>query len=663
MKKLYNGHSFFGGLMLCVCVFFFVGAYELYNNNIKIACAELGFALLLLAYVLIVRIMRKRDIDTYLSMIAERGDSVSHNAVNMMPIPMTILTVDGLIMWYNDPFVRMVQKEALYNVPVFELIKDIRWSEVLKSTDGIELDVGFDNKQYRVEGQIIHSRDDENFSVLLYFFDNTELCELKKRYENERTVVGLVVVDNYDELFQKMDDSESQQASALINRHIVQWVAESGGVLKRLERDRYLIMFEKRYLSEYVGKKFDVLERVREVGESIRLPVSVSIGVGVGSTIGECEEFSRAALDMAQGRGGDQAAIKDETQFRFYGGKTREYEKSTRVKTRAFASAFRDFIKNSDKVVFMGHNNADYDCFGAAIGLSRAARDCGKNAYIVYDNSPAVAGLVEEMRAMPDYAGMLISPENAREVITGETLLVILDTHRPSMLPEPKLLDCTEKIVLIDHHRRSTEFLPHTSLLYHEPYASSTCEMATEVLQYIDDNRMISKLEVKALYVGILMDTKNFMLKTGVRTFEAASYLRRYGLDLVEVKKLFTMDKTDYLHKIKIMENLELYTENIAIAYINDKYANMRVLSSQAADDMLGIRGIRAAFVVYPFETEACISARSLGDINVQLICEKLGGGGHMTVAGAQLKGIDVDAARLELKAAISEYIDENKEE
>lgn len=650
--------------MLCVCVFAGVGVFDLYKHNVKVACVELVFAFLLLVYVMVVRMMRKRDMNTYMSMIVERGDSVSHNAVNMMPIPMTVLSVDGLIMWYNDPFVQMVQKEALYNVPVFELIKDIKWSEVLKSTDGIDLNVGFNSRRYRVAGQIIrNNKADEEFSVLLYFFDDTELCELSSRYEDERTVVGLVVVDNYDELFQKMDDSESQQASALINRHIVQWVAESHGVLKRLERDRYLIMFEKRYLSEYIGKRFDILERVREVGESIRLPVSVSIGIGVGSTIGECEEFSRAALDMAQGRGGDQAAIKDETQFKFYGGKTREYEKSTRVKTRAFAAAFKDFIKNSDKVVFMGHNNADYDCFGAAIGLSRAARDCGKNAYIVYDSSPAVTGLVEEMRTLPDYSSMLISPDYAREFITKDTLLVILDTHRPSMLPEPKLLECTEKIVLIDHHRRSTEFLPHTSLLYHEPYASSTCEMATEVLQYIDDNRMISQLEVKALYVGILMDTKNFMIKTGVRTFEAASYLRRYGLNLVDVKKLFTMEKTDYLHKIKIMENLEIYADNIAIAYTTEKYANMRVLSSQAADDMLGIKGIRAAFVVYPFETEAYVSARSLGDINVQLICEKLGGGGHMTVAGAQLRGIDVDAAKLELKAAIAEYIDENKTE
>ena len=401
---------------------------------------------------------------------------------------------------------------------------------------------------------------------------------------------------------------------------------------------------------------------MRQIGEGIRQPISVSIGIGAGSTLAESESFSRAAVDMAQGRGGDQVAIKDTTQFRFFGAKTREYEKSTRVKTRAFARAFKEFITESDGVVFMGHINADYDCFGAAVGLSRAAKDCMKKAYILYDGSPAVSALVDEINEMPEYKSMLINSEQAAEIITKDTLVVILDTHRPSMIPDASLLEKTDKIVLIDHHRRSTEFLPHISLLYHEPYASSTCEMATEVLQYIDDHRMLSPFEAKALYVGILMDTKNFMLKTGVRTFEAASYLRRYGLDPVEVKKLFTMEKADYDHKIKIMDKIEIYEENIAIAYTEEKYSNMRVVSSIAADDILGIKNVKAAFVIYPIENDCYISARSLGDINVQLVCEKLGGGGHMTVAGAQLKGIGVDAARLEVKAVISEYLEEIKE-
>ncbi len=660
MKKIYNGHSFLGGLLICISVFLGVGLYDLYLNNIKISAVEIGLAVLLLVYVIIVRVMRKRDMDTYMSMIVERGDNVSHNAVTMLPMPMVVLSVDGFIMWYNDMFVDIVNEEKLYNVPLYELIPDIKWTEILKS-EKIETSCVYNDHIYNLSGRIVKNGDDA--SVLLYFTDNTEFTALETKYEQERTVIGIVVVDNYDDIFSKMDDVESQQAAALINKNIVVWVEETEGIIKRLERDRYLVMFENKSLPECINKKFDVLEKVRQIGEQISLPVSISIGIGIGERLAESEEFARAALDMAEGRGGDQAVIKDGAQFSFYGGKTRDYEKSTRVKTRAFATAFKDIIKSSDAVFLMGHANADFDCFGAAVGLSRACRDMGKRTYIIYDNSSAIEPLAAEMRNMPEYNGMLISGEFATEIITSDSLVVVLDTHRPSMLPEERLLSMTDKIVLIDHHRRSTEFLPHTSLLYHEPYASSTCEMATEILQYIDDKRTISYFEAKALYVGMLMDTKNFMIKTGVRTFEAASFLRKYGLDPVEVKKLFTMDKGDYLNKIKIMENFEVYADDIAIAYTEEKYANMRVVSSVACDDLLNIKGIKAAFVIYPIDSDVYVSARSFGDINVQLICEKLSGGGHMTVAGAQLKGLSVDAARLELKAAISEYIDENKEE
>ncbi|MBQ7794133.1 MAG: DHH family phosphoesterase [Clostridia bacterium] len=660
MKKLYNGHSFLFGLMLCITVFLGVGMYDVYLHNTQVAALELGLAAVLLVYVIVVRVMRKHDMNNYMSMLIERGDNVSHNAVTMLPMPMVVLSVDGFIMWYNDLFVDIVKEEGLYNVPIYELMTDIKWSEILKS-ENIEEKCVYNDRIYDVSGRILRSGDD--VSVLLYFEDTTDYAALGQKYEDERTVFGIVVVDNYDDLFSKMDDVESQQASALVNRNIVAWAEETDAIIKRLERDRYLVIFEKKSLPECINKKFDVLEKVRQVGEQIHLPVSVSIGIGIGDNLIESEEYARAALGMAEGRGGDQAVIKDSVQFSFYGGKTREYEKSTRVKTRAFATAFRDFLKNADSVFFMGHSNADFDCFGAAIGLARACLDMGKKAYIVYDNSQATEVLAAELRQMGEYNGVLVSGEYAKEIITKESLLVILDTHRPSMLPAPELLELCEKIVLIDHHRRSTEFLPRTSLLYHEPYASSTCEMVTEILQYLDDKRRISAFEAKALYIGMLMDTKNFMVKTGVRTFEAASLLRKYGVDTVEVKKLFSMDKTDYLHKVKTMETLEVYEDNIAIAYTEEKYQNMRVVASVACDDLLNIKGVKAAFVVYPMENAAYVSARSFGDVNVQLVCEKLGGGGHMTVAGAQLKGLSVEAARLELKAVISEYIEETKSE
>lgn len=660
MKKIYNGHSFLGGLLLCILVFAGLGGYDLYLGNNEVAWAELGLALLLLAYVIVVRIMRKRDMEAYMSMIVESEDTASHNALTLLPLPMVVLSVDGQIMWYNDLFVKIVNEEGLYNTKIFELITDIKWTEILKS-ENILTKCSYGGSTYELSGKILRQGDD--VSVLLYFKDISALLETERKYELEKTVIGMVAVDNYDDLFSKLDDVESQQAATLVNSSIISWVEEIGGIIKRLERDRFLVMFENRSLPECINKKFDVLEKVRSVGEQLRMPVSVSIGIGRGESLTVSEQNARAALDMAQSRGGDQAVIKDETQFSFYGGKTREYEKSTRVKTRAFATALKDFIANSDAVYFMGHANADYDCFGAAVGLSRACKNAGKNAYIVYDNSPAVEPLAEEMRALPEYNGMIISAQTALENITADSVLVVLDTHRPSMLPEPKLLEMTDKIILIDHHRRSTEFLPHTALLYHEPYASSTCEIAAEVLQYMDDKRTISPFEIKALYVGILMDTKNFMMKTGVRTFEAASYLRKCGLDPVEVKKFFMMEQEEYMHKVHILESAEVYEDSVAIASTEEKSANMRVVSSIACDELLNIKGIRAAFVVYLSEGEAYVSARSVGDINVQLICEKLGGGGHITIAGAKLKGMTVDEAKLELKAAVSEYMEESKEE
>jgi len=660
MKKMNNGLLFMGGLIFSIIAFLSLGIYDLKVGNIYISVAEILVAAGLFVYMVVTRVLRRKGMEQYISLLTEREDSVSHSSLTLLPLPMAVLSVDGHIMWFNDLFTELTKEEKLYNILLFELIPSIKWNELLKS-ENIDTECEFDGKILNVTGKII--RKDNDVSVILYFTDKTKEKELSKKYEDTRTVVGLLVVDNYDDLFSKMDDVESQQAIALVNKHIVSWVQGVDGIIKRLDTDRYLIMFENKCLPECIQKKFDVLENIRQVGESIKLPISVSIGIGIGERLSDSEEYSRAALDMAQSRGGDQAVIKDDTQYLFYGGKTREYEKSTRVKTRSFAKAFKDFIVKSDSVFFMGHKNSDYDSFGASLGLTRACRDNGKRAYIIYDNSPAIEPLVAQMRTLPEYDGMLISSEHAAELISEESLLVVVDTHRPSMLPDEKLLTLTDKIVLIDHHRRSTEFLPHTSLLYHEPYASSACEMASEILQYISDKNTISSFEAKALYVGILMDTKNFMVKTGVRTFEAASFLRKCGLDPVEVKKLFTMEKGDYVQKIKIMDGLEVYEDNIAIAYTEEKHPNIRVISSVACDDMLNIKGVKASFVIYMIDGTAFISARSLGDINVQLVLEKLGGGGHITIAGAQMKGYSIDEVKLELKAAISEYMEESKQE
>ncbi len=667
MKKRYGDTPEAVGIIAAAIVLLACSIYTFYyGQNIQGAVLA-SAAVVLGVYGAVFSRRHKKSFSEYVKMLTSRREGMSSDAISKFPLPMAVLQVNGQISWYNDLFAEMLGSNDLYNIVIGDVMPEIKWSEILKSTKGIYTYAGYKGHKYNVVGDIIKTEastpEKPDYSVLLYFIDKTETESLRSRYENEKTDIAVVNIDNFDEVFQKMDDADYQQTISSINRYIAAWASENKGVLKKTERDRFLILFEHQFLKSCIQKKFDVLEKVRSIGETVKMPITISIGVGVGGTILENNDYARAALDMALGRGGDQAAVKDASQYNFYGGIAKDYEKSTRVKTRAFSVALKDFISNSDKAIFMGHSALDYDAFGAAIGLQRAVRTLGKEPYIVFDNSPAVKLLADDLGKIEEYRGMLISPEAAEDIITMNTLLVVLDTHRPSMMPNPALLKKTTKVVLIDHHRRSAEFLTDISLVYHEPYASSTCEMATEILQYINDSKKLTSFEAKSLYVGILMDTKNFTVKTGVRTFEAASYLRRYGLNTTEVRRLFNSDKEDFLRKAEIIKKSVSLHEKYLVSVCDKSYPNMKVISSQAADEMLNLSGVTAAFVLYPLEDDICLSARSLGDVNVQLIAEKLGGGGHATVAGAQLKTRNLDNAFEQLKAAIEEYIEENRKD
>ena len=637
------------------------GVFSAYKEQYQISAVLFVGALILSIVSALFARSSKKSFNEYVKMITAQNAGMSSDAISKFPLPMAVWQIS----WYNDLFAGMLGSAELYNIVISEVRPELKWSEILKSTKGIYTFASYKGHHYNVVGDIIKTpastEEKPDYTVLLYFIDKTEVEALRKRYDSERTDVAIVNIDNYDEVFQKLDDSESQQALSKIHKFIGEWVSESQGVMKKTERDRYIAFFEHQHLKEYINKKFNLLEKVRALGEELKMPISVSIGVGTGGTVHENDAYARAAIDMALGRGGDQAAVKDSSQYNFYGGIAKDYERSTRVKTRSFAEALKDFIANSDKVIFMGHSNLDYDALGAALGLQRAVRSQGKEPYIVVDNSPAVSKMTEEVTKIEEYRGMLISPEVARDIITMNTLLVVVDTHRPSLLPDSNLLEKTTKVVVIDHHRRSTDFVSNVSLVYHEPYASSASEMATEILQYIDEGKKITPFESKALYTGILMDTKNFSVKTGVRTFEAASYLRRYGLNTQEVRKLFNTDKDAYIHRAEIIKKSTEIAEGMLVSVCEEAYPNMKVISSQAADEMLNLSGIQAAFVIYPMDSEIYISARSLGSVNVQVIVEKLGGGGHATVAGAQVDGQDTDAVLEQLKNAIDEYLEENK--
>ncbi len=636
--------------------------FDSYDRKVYVAVD--AFTAIIAVFCFMRYLVKNKERADYAQLINDNKVTAANEVLNGFPLAMAVFDIDGAVLWFNDEFQSLTGNNNLYFTKITSLFPDIKWMDILKSHDAVEMEMSYNERQYNIYGKIAKNsgaNSDALYSVILYFEDITELTITKKLYENEKTDVAVVNIDNYDEIFQKMDDSQSQEVISKINSLIMRWGGESHGVIKRLERDKYLLFFEHLYLDHYTKERFNVIEKVRTVGEEIKIPVTISIGVGTGGSITDNENNARQAMEMVWGRGGDQAAVKNLDQYTFYGGKAKDYEKSTRVKTRAFSVALRDYIAHAENVIFMGHDNADYDSFGAAMGLQRAARTLGKKPYIVYNNDQAVEDVVNEVKKNMEYNGMLISPEEALEFADENTLLVILDTHRRTMLPCPELIDRVNNVIIIDHHRRSTDFITPVSLTYHEPYASSTCEMVTEILQHIGDVRKVTALEAQALYMGILMDTKNFVVKTGVRTFEAASYLKRCGLNTVDIKKLFNIDRDEYIHRIDIIKKSKIFMDTMAITICQESYGNMRVISAQAADDMMNIAGVKAAFVVYPMDSVMNVSARSYGDINVQVIMEKLGGGGHATVAGAQIKTTNPEMAANQLENAIKEYFDELK--
>lgn len=664
MKKTYNkALSLLAvGVTVSIAAIFISGLMSIVRGEYKYGLAEIILGLAISVFFFAYQKSKKRLMREYASIVFSIDGDMPRSAVDSFPVPSVITQVDGQIMWCNSLFENLFDGSDMLGASISKLIPDIDWSELLKSEEKIEEQVTFGGKNYTVVGSITRSViADEHYHVVLYFIDTTEIDSLKGKYEDEKTDIAFVSIDNYDDIFQKMDDSQRQQIMAQIDKCVSEWVNELNGIMKKIERDRYFVLFENSYLPDDIKRKFDVLENVRKIGESVRQPITISIGIGVGGGLAENDNYARSAMDMVLGRGGDQAAVKDSTQYKFYGGKSREYEKSTRVKTRAVAFALKDFIVHSDKVIFMGHQNADYDCLGAAVGLQRLARSLGKKPYIVLDNSPGVRKVIDNIRDKEEYDGLIVSGDMALELVTEDTLIVILDTHRTSMLPCSELLNRSNKIVLIDHHRRSTEFLPKCSLMYHEPYASSTCEMVTEILQYVDTGRALTTFEAECLYLGIVMDTKNFVMKTGVRTFEAASWLKKCGVDTTQARQMFAVDKIEYERRADIVRLAKMVTKETAVAVCRDHYANIRVISSQAADEMLTINGVKAAFVVYyASDGVVAISGRSLGEINVQLILEKLGGGGHMTVAGAQFRGGEtIGMVQDMLEEAIKQYMEQ----
>ncbi|HEX9061299.1 MAG TPA: DHH family phosphoesterase [Clostridia bacterium] len=607
--------------------------------------------------------IRQKEITKYIENLTFNIDSAAKDTLLNFPMPLVVLELDGTIIWYNSSFRKIFKGEGLLEKTIYTLIAELNPQTLASEISGISKRIAIEDKQYDVLGNFVKIdglSGSYKYILMLYLLDITSHVELERKYSEEKVASGIIVIDNYDDLMQSMNDSSRPQLLAEIDRCVLQWSGFTGGLIKKFERDKYLFFFEYSKLKELKERKFDILDLVKEINHGNKIPVTLSAGFGLnGNSISENFHFASLCIDIALGRGGDQVVIKDGQSFNFYGGKTRELEKRTKVKARVIAHALRGFIDQCDQVMIMGHENCDIDSLGSALGLQRIIRSRDKEVHIVLEHSnPTIENVLARIARYPEYNELFIGRTEALDRVDQKTLLIVVDTHRPSYCEFPELLNHAGQVIVIDHHRRGADFIQEAVLTYQETYASSTCELITEVLQYMEEKVKLTSIEAEALYAGIVIDTKHFTFKTGVRTFEAASYLRRHGVDTMAVKQLFRNDLETYLNISNIVREAEIINDKIAVSVCPPNIKNAQLISAQGADQLLSLSGISAAFVLCNVNSEVVLSGRSLGDINVQVILEKLGGGGHLTVAGAQIPGVSVEEAKEKLKDAIVEYLE-----
>ena len=634
------------GLVAIICVLLIIIAY--FRWWVALIILPIVIGLMFIAIKL--EMINKKEVEMYISSLSSRLKKVGEEALLEMPIGIILLNDDLVVEWANPYISSFFKEDTLVGLSLYDFA-DALVPVVRQEMDGEVLTIH--KKKFRV----IHKAEER----LLYFFDITEQIEIEKLYEEERTVIAIIYLDNYDELTQAMDDKRRSSLNSLVTSLLDKWAKQNGVFLKRTSSDRFIAIFNESILRKLETSKFSILDEIRETTAKEHVALTLSIGVGCGETsLPDLGTIAQSSLDLALGRGGDQVAIKlPNGKAQFYGGKTNPVEKRTRVRARVISHALKDLILDSDKVIVMGHKFPDMDAIGSAIGISKVANMNQRESYIAVNAEEFDTGvkrLMEEIREKPDLHGRFISPEDAFEIITEDTLLVIVDTHKPSMVINEKLLKAMDRVVVIDHHRRGEEFINKALLVYMEPYASSTAELVTELLEY-QEKKNIDMLEATALLAGIIVDTKSFTLRTGSRTFDAASYLRSRGADTVLVQKFLKENLDVYLKRAKLIESFSMYGEGIIIAQGKPDQINEQVLIAQAADTLLTMDGIEASFVVsLRDENLVSISARSLGKVNVQLIMEELDGGGHLTNAATQMEGATVEEAVARLKQVIDKY-------
>lgn len=627
------------------------GALFFYSRTLGTGAAIL--CLLLTVAVLIIALRYRRVLRGFYEMWKAALDPRQLEQLTAFPMPALAVTATGEVLFANTRFYKdiYVGKDAT-GLMLSDLFSGIALKDLARKT-GAEVVCG----DKKMTAYIHRAVDDETIYVL-YFSDNTELKEVAAEYTASRPVVLMLCIDNLDEATADMRESARARIAGQIETLLDEWIVQSGGILRKFAGDRFMAVVENRHLNVMTKDRFSILDRVRSAFASDGMTITVSIGVGQGKTMQECEKMARQALEMALARGGDQTAIKTVNGFDFYGGRSKGVERRTKVRTRVIANALGDLIRTSDRVLVMGHRQSDLDCLGSAVALTAAARRMGKEAVTVVRRRTTMAGDLVDRYVSDGKADFFVEPDAIIESITPRTLLIITDTHAASMLDCPEIYEAASRVAIIDHHRKLVNHIQDTALSYLEPSSSSACELVTEMLQYMGEE-LIGRAEADALLAGIMLDTRNFVLHTGVRTFEAAAYLRRLGADTVAVKRMFSGGLEMYQKKSDLVAKAEQY-HHTAIVTTETDYSDCRAVPAQAADEMLSIQGIKASFVLCVAGDEVIISARSYGECNVQLIMETLGGGGHLTMAGAQLKDTTVAQARERLCAAIDDYFKNN---
>ena len=632
--------------------------------NWQLALAEGTLTVLLYFYFRQSNQKRRQGVLQYIDSVTGSVDTASKSTLINSPLPTLVFRPDtGEIIWSNESFLQLAGvREHLFEMRLSEAVPDFQVQWLLSGKQESPERVELNNHRFRVYGSLVRSRNRTGVQSLVattYWVETTEADHLREVYEASRPVAAILMLDNYEDLMKACEDTQRSAVLAQIDEKLQIWANAGQGILLKTDRNHYLFLFEEQYFQHFVDEKFSILDTVRAIRVAENIHPTLSIGIGKDSpSIPELYKNAKLSLEMALSRGGDQAVVRNQVDFAFYGGCTKATEKRTKVKSRVMANAFRELIADAGEVYIMGHSFADMDAVGAAAGICCAARKRGKQARIVIDREHTAAEtLIARLDALPEYSGVFLTPAEAFLQMRADTLLVVVDTNRPDMVENPQLLESCNRVAVIDHHRRAATYIENAAFNFHEPYASSASELVTELLQYLVEPTDLLREEAGALLAGIVLDTKHFTQRTGGRTFEAAAFLRRSGADTAEVQRLFQGDLKDMVTKYDIIRRAEMYRSNIAVSVVEESGVD-RVAAAQAADDLLTLKGVQASFVIYAAEGAVLMSARSLGEINVQVILEALGGGGNSTTAGARIEDTDPESVRQQLIGVLDAYFE-----